>query len=390
MRLAGVPVAEITTLTSILILPWIFKALWAPLVDTIRGPRWTLREWIVSMQVVMGLTLLPLAFLDFTEYFWLIRGSLLLHAVAASLQDASIDSLAISTVSPSDRGSLNGFMQLGYLTGRALFGGAILIFSGLISGFFAGSGSVLLLCGAVWGIAVVAGLSIRPARPDPVEGTARVTFRSYRTHLASAAKSKRLWIGLLFAGVSGAAFEGAGAVGGPFLVDRGLSAEAVGSFFSLYAVGGMILGSLAGGFSADRFGTARTVGWATLMVALNTAVLGLLDASAGGVGDVLTVGAFACLYLCIGFFTAATYAMFMNLTDPALGATQFSAYMGATNGCEAWSGFVTGRMSGAWGYPAAFIAMACVSALSLLLITPLHGSKGAEATVPAAGPEEIS
>jgi hypothetical protein len=41
----------------------------------------------------------------------------------------------------------------------------------------------------------------------------------------------------------------------------------------------------------------------------------------------------------IGLFTAASYALFMDLTDPKLGGTQFSAFMAATNGCESWSGW---------------------------------------------------
>jgi len=329
------------------------------------------------MQLVMGATLLPLAFLDFAEYFWFIRASLLAHAVAASLQDAAIDSYAISTVKPSERGSLNGWMQTGYLTGRALFGGTILI----VSGYLAGSKSVLLLCGALWLIAVITAAFIRPVRQDPDEPgdkNIRATFRTYRRHLLSAAGSKKVWLGLLFAAVAGAAFEGVGAVGGPFLVERGLSGEEVGWFFSLPAVGGMILGSIAGGISADKMGTARTVRWATGGIAALTVLIAGMESAGGAVSNRWMVAAFFSLYLGIGIFTATTYAMFMNLTDPRLGATQFSAYMGATNGCEAWAGFLTGRISGAWGFPGAFMVMAVVSTVSMILISPLHRPGPAE------------
>jgi PAT family beta-lactamase induction signal transducer AmpG len=346
------------------------------LVDAVRGPRWTLREWILSMQILMGVTLLPLAFLDFAGSFWIIRASLLLHALAASLQDAAIDSFAITSVNPGERGSLNGWMQTGYLTGRALFGGTILV----VSGFLDGSASVLLLCGALWTIALVVALFIRPVERASPRAGVRATFGSYRRHLASAAKSKKVWLGLLFAGVSGAAFEGVGAVGGPFLIDRGLSQGDVGWFFSLPAVGGMIAGSLAGGFGADRFGTARMVRAATLFVAANTMLIALMEASASPVSNSWMISAFFTLYVGIGLFTASTYAMFMNLTDPALGATQFSAYMGATNGCEAWSGFLTGRLSGAWGFPTAFVIMAIVSTISVVMVGPLHGSDAADGT----------
>ncbi len=350
--------------------------------DAVQGPRWTLREWILSMQILMGAALLPLAFLDYSGYFWIIRASLLAHALAASLQDAAIDSFAISTVDPAGRGSLNGWMQTGYLTGRAVFGGTILV----VSGYFAGPGSVLLLCGALWTIALLVALFVRPVKRITSGTDLRTTFRSYREHLLSASKSKRVWIGLLFAAVSGAAFEGVGAVGGPFLVDRGLSESEVGWFFSLPAVGGMILGSLAGGFSADRFGTAGTVRTAILFVAANTILIALMEGSSTVFPNSWMIGAFFSLYVGIGFFTASTYAMFMNLTDPALGATQFSAYMGATNGCEAWAGFLTGRLSGAWGFPVAFAAVAVISTLTVMLVPALHRSGPENHTPPEPGP----
>jgi len=67
---------------------------------------------------------------------------------------------------------------------------------------------------------------------------------------------------------------------------------------------------------------------------------------------------FAALYVAIGLFTASSYALFMDLTDPRLGATQFSAYMGATNACESWSAVLGGRLIASSGYPAAFAVMA--------------------------------
>jgi len=59
LRARDVPIEQITWLTAILVIPWTFKFLWAPLVDLLRGRRWTLRHWIIAAQTAMGLTLLP-------------------------------------------------------------------------------------------------------------------------------------------------------------------------------------------------------------------------------------------------------------------------------------------------------------------------------------------
>jgi hypothetical protein len=74
------------------------------------------------------------------------------------------------------------------------------------------------------------------------------------------------------------------------------------------------------------------------------------------------------LYLCIGCLTASSYALFMDLSDPDLGGTQFSAFMGATNLCEAWAVAVAGRLAGEHGYGLAFAALAAVSMTAILLL----------------------
>jgi PAT family beta-lactamase induction signal transducer AmpG len=78
------------------------------------------------------------------------------------------------------------------------------------------------------------------------------------------------------------------------------------------------------------------------------------------------------MYFFVGVFTAASYALFMDLTDPRLGATQFSAYMAATNACESWSAWGGGRLTAAYGYPAAFVVMSLVSLASLPLLAVIR------------------
>jgi MFS transporter, PAT family, beta-lactamase induction signal transducer AmpG len=70
----------------------------------------------------------------------------------------------------------------------------------------------------------------------------------------------------------------------------------------------------------------------------------------------------------VGAFTAASYALFMNLTDPRLGGTQFSTFMAATNGCESWSAAAGGRLAAGPGYPAAFVVLSGVSLAALALV----------------------
>jgi hypothetical protein len=70
----------------------------------------------------------------------------------------------------------------------------------------------------------------------------------------------------------------------------------------------------------------------------------------------------------IGLFTAASYALFMDLTDPAIGASQFSAFMGSTNGCESWSVYAIGQIIVAYGYATGMLTMSAVSVAAISLL----------------------
>ncbi len=78
----------------------------------------------------------------------------------------------------------------------------------------------------------------------------------------------------------------------------------------------------------------------------------------------------------IGVFTAASYAMYMNLTRPAIAATQFSTFMGAINGCESWSVYLLGRLIAGWGYGPGFLVMCAVSLLAVPMLRRMSRETG--------------
>jgi PAT family beta-lactamase induction signal transducer AmpG len=364
LRAAGIDIGTITGLTSLLVLPWVFKFVWSPFIDGVRTSHWTLRSWILSMQLLMGCSLIPLLFGDLANDLAILVPFLLLSAIAGATQDASIDALAIATVPLPERGSVNGWMQFGMLLGRSALGGGAL----LLDRWIGLHGVVLLLIGVIWSSSVLLVLSSESTTLSVVRGGVRERLRALLPRLAEACRSRTTWYGLLFAGIAGAGFEGVGAVAGPFLIDRGLSQGEVGSFFAFPSVVGMAGGALVGGYLADRFGTRRAVSVFLLLMSASILALAALDLGSTGQPGMRLLAVMTLLYVCIGMFTASSYALFMEVTDPALGATQFSAFMGATNGCEAWAGFAVGKAAPGIGYPFAFALLTVVSLLALPLL----------------------
>lgn len=378
LRQEGVAIEAITGLTAVLVLPWVGKFLWAPLIDLSRTPRWGLRAWIITAQALMGLTLVPLLWLDPVGHLQWWKLLLLAHGFSAATQDVAIDALAINTVPAAERGRLNGVMQAGMLAGRSLFGGGAL----LLTGYLGRNGMILALIAMIWSTLTLV-LLVR----EPESANKGRAWREFLGSLAAIARRRATWIGLGFALAGAAGFEAAGALAGPYLVDRGVSTETIGWFFGMIVVGAMVAGGLLGGKLADRHGAARVVMWS---IGGFTGALFLLAAVDGvaGLPQAVRLGLLGLMYGGVGVFTAASYALFMHLTEPRLGGTQFSTFMAATNGCESWSAAAGGQLAAGPGYPAAFVTLSLVSLLTLPLLFWLrrHGAGATSAENPAAEP----
>ncbi len=360
----GVGSDRIGALLGWLVLPWAFKWLWAPVVDRFQGPRWTLRAWITSAQIGMALALLPLLLDGGRENFALLAGCLGLHALFASTQDAAIDGLMIRCSSPGERGRLAGWMQAGMLTSRALLGGGALLLLPILGGrAIIGALLAIIVCGLGLGLLY---------RAPPVDAAARppgVVGRRLGPALRDALRARTTWAGLAFAALAGAGFEAVGAFAGPLLTElSGGSTDLAGRFFLVHAVLGMVGGGLAGGVVTDRLGAARSTCLAGILLALSIFALALAIERLPVDEPAALIPWLTACYVMIGAFTSASYALFMAWTDARIGATHFSAFMGATNLCEAWSAVAAGRIIAAHGHGPAFATLAGVGVAALLLV----------------------
>jgi MFS family permease len=211
---------------------------------------------------------------------------------------------------------------------------------------------------------VVASSSLE--RPPTGRAVARV--RGLLGELAKALSEARMWVAVAVALIGGAAFKALEVVLGPLLVDRGYDKAEVGWFTAGPLILCMTLGAVVGGALADRFSRPRFVAGALLLVITSVAVFALVDLAGGGRGGAHLLVLLAISAFCIGLYTASSYALFMDLTRPAIAATQFSAFMGATNGCESWSVWAMGRLHAGHGYPIALLALSLVSLLAVPLL----------------------
>ena len=124
---SGLTAHAVGSFAAIVGLPWTFQFVWGPLIDkyqySIIGHR---KQWVVLTQLVAALASLSLLLVHQpVAQLGLMSTVFFIHSVFASIQDASVDAIAISVVPVAERGRVNAFMRGGFLLGWAMGGAAL-------------------------------------------------------------------------------------------------------------------------------------------------------------------------------------------------------------------------------------------------------------------------
>ncbi|MEM7167075.1 MAG: MFS transporter, partial [Planctomycetota bacterium] len=133
MREQGATTAEVGLFVGALYLPWSWKFLIGPIVDTLSVNRWGWRRtWIIGAQIGMCLTLLAALPVDFANEVKLFTLIITIHNIFGATQDVAIDALAVGTLDEKERGFANGLMFAGAYTGQAIGGAGVLYLTQLV------------------------------------------------------------------------------------------------------------------------------------------------------------------------------------------------------------------------------------------------------------------
>jgi PAT family beta-lactamase induction signal transducer AmpG len=371
MRTQGVSLVDIGTFVAALFIPWSFKFAWAPLIDLVKLNRLGGRKaWIMGCLVMMIVTLVVTALVDFVDNFRLLLAMVVLNNLFCATQDVAIDSLAVSTLKPDERASGNGFMFGGQYSGIAMGGGgAVFVFG--IWGFNAALfyiSSLQLIC------LLFVLLFVRdPRAAEPAEEhaenvilrflrTLRDFLKEVYTSFLKSGRSPR--IGLLFSVLPIGAMVLAYAALTTIQVDYGLTEMQIARTSALNTIAGA-LGCVVGGLLADRFGIRRMLGVYYLLSTLPGLVLATYISNFGLAG--VPIEMIYATLITHGFLYGLTFgthaAVFMGMTNPAVAATQFTAFMAMGNVAISYTNYWQGIIAERFDY-------ATVLYLDALLIIP--------------------
>lgn len=388
LRRMGVGPAEIGAFVAAFYLPWAFKWAFGPLVDVFRSQRFGHRRgWILFTQLIMAATLGVLVFVKLPEQLALFTAILLVHNTFAAMQDVAIDALACNTLHPEERGLANGLMFAGAAVGQAVGGSGVLFLMAYI-GFQNSFVFVALSILAVTGFIVLpmkealaqagdaahqAGRGLRHALGE-MRSFAMDAFRSF-------IGTRGAYAGVFFALLPCGAMSLSLALQSNLSVELGLNDDQVAWMnlaTSVVSGAAMVLGGLL----SDRIGRRVVLSAAVILMSLPVAYLALVlqhhgyvmpraaDSKAAVEPALVTALWVAVLgfNVFMGLMYGVRSALFMDVTNPKVAATQFTAYMALMNLSIAYTATWQGLSIEAFGYPVTLAIDATVGLFCLALM----------------------
>lgn len=345
----GISSSSVGTFVSIVGLPWILQFVWGPLIDryqySVIGHR---KHWIVLTQLAAIIASLSLLLVkNPASQLSLMSLVFFTHSLFASVQDASVDAMAISIVPHHEKGRLNAFMRGGFLIGIS-FGSAVLAFVLHKYGFYLAS----LIQSVTLMFFTLLTFFIRLDEHDPL-----FPSFSHKNKLRADEKNpflkevfKNLWHGIM----EKYSLRTFGIIALVYLCSsifiRSYSYHLIqvlkwpshevsilqGSYGSLIT----LVVTIAGGILADRIGANKMQvkvmwGLTLFLLVFNSMYLFWHFKTLAGTG--LLVWSLA-----DPLFSVAAFPVIMNMCSDHIEGSQFTAYMAFINFCDVLGSYFTG------------------------------------------------
>jgi PAT family beta-lactamase induction signal transducer AmpG len=387
MRRQGVGPADIGAFVGSLYLPWAWKWAIGPFVDVLSSDRFGRRRmWIVITQVLMTAALFLALPLDVRTEVSLFTWVMILHNIFAATQDVAIDALAAQVLPQEERGLANGVMFGGASIGQAIGGSGVLFLTAYVS--FPTTYFFVAACILAVTVFIALPLKERPSKPPSMPGSAlRAAGAEIRQFVIDAFRaftgSRGAFLALVFALMPAGAYALGLALQSNLAVELGMTNDAIATL-GLWSSVVFAVFCAAGGWLSDRFGRRRMLAVYITGTALPTFYMAMtmtrfqwimpvaMTTTNRPLAPEALVTAFwiACLTYAVfnGLMYGTRTALFMDVTTPAVAATQFTAYMALLNYVINYSARWQGLAVERWGYPITLTIDGMVGLLSMALL----------------------
>ncbi|MFP2898500.1 MFS transporter [Corallococcus sp. 4LFB] len=256
LRSRGVSLAALG-FAGALSLPWMLKALWAPLVDRYGSARvGRRRSWILPMQAGLALACAGAAFAAGRDSMPLLLGLIFVMNLFAATQDIAVDGFAVDLLRPDELGPGNTAQVVGYKLGM-LTGGGLLVWASARIGWSGLFLAMAALCLTVFTVV----LFVREPPPREAEGheSPRLDWPALWARIRTALTVPGTGWLLLFIGTYKLGETMSDVLYKPFLVDAGYTPARIGLWVGTWGTAASLLGSACGGLLAARLPLLRAV-----------------------------------------------------------------------------------------------------------------------------------
>ena len=362
LRTEGVSLTAIG-LVGMLAVPWMLKALWAPLVDRYGSHKFGRRKsWIAPMQALLFLTIFFASFISPVRNPILLLVAVFFMNLFAATQDIAVDGLAVDLLGPDELGHGNAAQVVGYKTGMLVSGGLLVWLSSYIGwdGFF------LVMAGLV--IVPLAAILIYP------ESSADLAFdpetQGLRNIIALVRKIFRLpgafWF-IVFIATYKLGESMIDVMFKPFLIDSGFTASQIGLWVGAYGMAASLAGSFAGGFLASGYSFRKALTVSAIFRLIPLVLVFWLTFVRPS--DAHVIGITIAEHFFGGMLTTAVFAYMMSRIDRRIGATHYTIIAAIEVMGKSPGSWASGILADSVGYSGLF-GLGVILSLLVLLILP--------------------
>jgi PAT family beta-lactamase induction signal transducer AmpG len=343
--------------------PYLFKFIWAPLMDRFVPPLLGRRSgWIFLTQV--GLVVCFILFTLFSPQTqpWLLMGVALIAAFLAASQDIVIDAYRTDVLRQAERGLGAAFAVGGYRIGMIVSGGVALMLADTL-----GWQVTYLIMAGLMGIGMLAAW-FAPAPENHITPPRSLHEAVVKPFVQFFQRHRAIWflVFIILYKLGEAMTSATSSVSTTFFLrELDFSLTMVGSVTKIFGMAATIAGAVLGGILMTRLPLFHALLWFGVLQAV-TNLLYLLLAIVGHQLSLFVTTIFID-YLCGGMGMAALLTLIMTLCDKRYSATQFALLSAIAALPRIFTGPVSGFMVENMGW-ATYFSWTFMLALPALLL----------------------
>ena len=344
----GIPDSTIGLIIGIAYIPWVIKFIFGGIVD--RYIKFGRRKFIVLGGSLSAFSFIILSFIDPSNSLIPFTLILFMGSSGIAFLDVSADAWAIQTTEPHERGKVNGTMFAGLFFGMAttsIVFGHIAEYYGYNISFFA-AGLIIFII-VIFPILVKEKIII-----DKKQRIGKLLVKEF--------KKKNTQLVILLFPISAISF-GLLTIVVPQYMNDVMSLK-IGQIGLITAIGPIatVIGNIVGGFMADHWGRKKSL---YIFLGINLIFASLLIFADTWLILVIIWGIVGFLH---GGHYSALGALSMDVTNPKLGASEYSLIMAAGNAGEMGGTVISGSLISLIGFSRTFLYSGWLYGPALLVL----------------------